>query len=170
MGGSRLNDLPENGLIRVLVDARRTSSERKGSAQQVGGANLAYFGSESAGTFDWSGRVDSVLNPGFSQARFVITLTAKTAVVPLADLALELFYSPDGTNWEPYGYDRTLSDMFPATPPSMWQTFRTMPAVANAPHEVKFSFQLVGDHNTRMAFKCQAFSTDEVTIHVERIA
>ncbi|TFC63704.1 hypothetical protein E3O62_02435 [Cryobacterium sp. TMT2-15-1] len=171
MGVTQLDNLPENQLVRTIVDARQTARELKGSNQLVSGANLAFFVSQSASTYDWSGLLDGLAGiPTYGQARFVITLTSPIAVVPLVDVAVVAYYSADGVTWGEYTYRRGLNDQYNGIAPELRRSLEVLPGIENGPGEAKFMLQLFGKQNSRVAFKLQVTGTDEVSITVTRVA
>lgn len=165
---TRIRDLPENRATRRLKDARQTARELKGSAQRVGGANLAYLVSENAGQFDWSGTINNSVNPAYGLLTFDVTLKASRALVPLVDVAMTVFYSANGTTWEEYPFSRGIREMYSGTGPEIWADVALVPGASNAPGEVKYAVQLYGRLNSRVGFKLQAAGTDEVEITVAR--
>lgn len=171
MGVSRINQLPERALIATLTEAREASRELKGSAQRVSGANLAYFVSSSPSTYDWVGRLDNALSlSGRGQARFVITLNSSTAVVPMTDVAVTVFYSTDGVNYAEYGYARGIAESYNAIAPEITRRLEALHGAEVPPGTAKFSFLLYGQYNAHVAFKVEAVGTDEVTIDVVRVS
>lgn len=171
MGVTRVDDLPERGLVKSVIEEREIARERKGSAQRVSGANLAYLMSESTLTYDWSGLLDGVVGtPTYGQARFVVTLTSTTTIVPLVDVAAVVYYSSDGVTWEEYAYERGLNDQYNGVAPEMRRTIDVLPGIENGPGEAKYALQLFGKQNARAAFKLQVVGIDMVAISVTRIA
>lgn len=171
MNGSRLNDLPENRLVQSLLDARQTAKELKGSKQKVSGSNIAYLVSETASTHDWSGLLNgSVPSPAYGRARFEITLTSSRAAVPMTDLAVVVFTSSDGgVNWTEYTFLRGIQETYDMTGLEIWRTLDVLPGFTYGDGEVKYSLDLFGRKDTRVAFKLQAVGIDEVSINVVRI-
>lgn len=170
MNGSRLNDLPENRLVQSLLDARQTAKELKGSTQQVSGSNIAYLVSETEDTHDWSGLLNgSVPSPAYGRARFEITLTSSRAAVPMTDLAVVVFTSSDGVTWSEYTFLRGIQETYDMTGLEIWRTLEVLPGFTYGPGEVKYSLDLYGRKDTRVAFKLQAVGIDEVSINVVRI-
>jgi hypothetical protein len=171
MGVTRFDDAPENRLISSLIDSRQTARERKGSVQRVSGGNLAFLVSETEDLFDWSGLLDGPGGvPTYGQARFVITLTSSTGGVPLVDVAVVVYYSPDGITWEEYTYERGESDQYGGVSPEMFRALDVAPGADNGPGEVRYALQLFGKENTHAAFKLQVAGIDAVSINVTRIA
>lgn len=171
MGATRLDDLPEHRIVRALSEARQVSRERKGSAQRVSGANLAFFVSESASQFDWSGRLDTqIYLSGEGYAAFTITLTSKTAEVPMTDLAVTLFYSTDGVNWSEYTYARGLAEDYNGITPGITRFLEVLQDPDVTPFTSKYSLALYGVLNSRVALKVQGIGTDELQISVARTA
>lgn len=169
MGVTRIDDLPERGVVRAVTTAREASRERKGSAQRVSGANLSFFASESSLTYDWSGRLNAVsAYPGEGYAGFTITLESTTAVVPLTDLAITVYYSTNGSTWSEYPYAQGIMDYYNGVPPAMTRFLEPLQGAEVEPHASQYSFLLYGTHNTWAAFKVQAFGSDEVSINVVR--
>lgn len=167
---SRLNDLPERALTQALIEARRDMAELKGAPQRVSGANLTYFASELAESFDWSGQLSTV-HPatGRGYSGFTITLTSKTAVVPMTDLAVVVYHSTDGgTTWNEYSQGRGIADSYNGVAPEISRFLTVLQGTEVEPFTAKYSLLLYGVLNTRVAFKVQAFSTDEVTVSVTR--
>ena len=171
MNGSRINDLPENGLVQSLVDARQTAKELKGSGQRVSGANIAYITTENPVTHDWSGQLNgSVPSPAYGRARFEISLTSSRAVVPMTDLAMTLFTSSDGgASWKEYTILQGIQETYGMSGVEIWRTLEVLPGFTYGPGEVKYSLDLYGRKGTRVAFKLQAVGIDEVRINVTRI-
>lgn len=138
--------------------------------QRVSGANLAFIVSESDGSFDASGTLTASPNGGLYWGRWRINLQADTAIVPLVDVAITLYYSPDGVNWEEYTSKRGLEENnVTFINPAIWRTLAPMPGFENKPQEVNYSFQLVAWTAARVRFKVQAVGTDDVTIAIERL-
>lgn len=171
MGVTRYGDLPENVAVRRLQDARQVSRERKGSNQRTGGSNIAFFVSASDDTYDWIGLVDGPTgNPDYGLAQFVVTLTASVAIVPLIDVALVVYYSPDGITYTEYTEEDSSSDAWNMTAPEMGFGIEPLTGVTNPAHELQFRAGLNARMNTRAAFKLQAVGSDEVEISVTRVS
>ena len=171
MGVSCVNDLPEKRIQRVLQEARQVGRERKGSKQRTGGASLAFRLSEHSSEFAWSGLVNgATANPTYGLAQFIVTLTSDVSDVPLVDLALELFYSTDGTNWSRYTRQQSSSDLMSFTAPEMRWAVNVLPGAENGPGESRWFVAIDARTNTRAAFKIQAIGIDNVSIGVQRIA
>jgi hypothetical protein len=170
MGVTRLNDLPENKAVRAIISARQASQELKGSPQRVSGANIAFFATENPTTHDWVGQLTgAVPSPAFGRARFEISLTSTRAAVPMTDLAMTLFYAPDGVTWEEYTYQRGVIETYTGTGVEIWRTLFLLPGFDYGPGEVKYSLDLYGKINTHIALKFQAIGIDDVSIVVTRV-
>lgn len=171
MNGSRINDLPERGLVQSLVDARQASRELKGSKQFVSGANIAYIVTENPVALDWSGQLNgTVPSPAYGRARFEISLSSSRAKVPMTDLAMTLFTSSDGgVTWTEYTILRGIQETYGMTGVEIWRTLQVLPGFTYGPGEVKYSLDLYGKKDTRVAFKLQAVGIDEVAINVARV-
>lgn len=172
MAGSSLDRLPERALVETIKGVRQAASEAKGSGVLVTGANLAYFVTETTDTFDWSGPLNgSVGSPAYGQARLQITLTAPRAEVPLADLAVVVYYSSNGgSTWEEYTFQRGMAESMTGTAPEILRDLKLLPGIVTKPREVKFALQLFGRLNSMVAIKLQAVSTDDVEISIVRVA
>lgn len=170
MGVTRFDDLPENRLQRELINARQVTREIKGSPQRVSGANLAFFVSESTSTYDWSGRLDTLAFSGLGYANLRVTLTSKTAKVPLTDLAVILYYSNDGVTWIEYPYAQGMADSYNGVNPQILRHIEVLQGADVAPFTSEFAITLYGQYNIRAAVKLQAVGSDEVTIAVARVA
>lgn len=172
MASSSLDRLPERSLVETVKSARQTAREAKGSGVLVTGSNLAYFINETDSTYDWSGPLNgSVGSPAFGQARLQITLTASRAEVPLADLAVVVYYSSNGgSTWEEYTYQRGMAESAIGTAPEILRDLKVLPGIVTGPREVKFALQLFGRLNSMVAIKLQAVSTDDVEISIARVA
>lgn len=170
MGASRINDLPERALTQTLIEARRDMAGLKGAPQRISGANLTYFAGDLPTGFDWSGQL-STAHPatGRGYAGFTITLTSKTAVVPVTDLAIIVYHSTDGgVTWNEYSQSQGLSDTYNGIAPEISRFLTVLQGTEVEAFTAKYSFLLYGVLNTRVAFRVQAFSTDEVTVSVTR--
>ena len=170
MGVTRLDDLPERRLLRAVTDARQVARERKGSPQRASGANLAYFISESTSTHDWSGRLDTLAFSGLGYAGLSITLTSGKAVVPLADIAVTVYTSTNGTNWTEYPYAKGLADSYNGVNPQITRFISVLQGAEVAPNTSVYSLVLYGQYDARAAFKVQAVGSDELSISVTRTA
>jgi len=156
-------------MVRALSDARQVSRERKGSPQRTSGASMAFIASESPAAFDWSGRLDTVNSfSGAGYAGLTITLTSKRARVPLTDIAITVYYSTDGVNWSEYTYARGLAENYAGTPPAITRFIDVLQGAEVEPYKSKYSLQLYGVLNSRVAVKVQGIGSDELEISVVR--
>lgn len=170
MGITRLEALPEHQLRAAIAAAKQADKERKGAPQHVSGANLTYFVTETQAEFDWSGRLSKRTGSGFGYEEFFITLTSGTQVVPLADVALTLFYSTDGVSWEEYTYARGITENFSGTNPQISRFLEPLQGAEVPPRTSAYFLSIYGQPDARVALKFQALGTDELTISVARIA
>lgn len=168
MGVTRLDELPERQLVRVLEDARQTEQERKGAAQFVGGSSLAFFVSKSAAQFDWSGRLSTVDPSGHGMAGFVVSFLSETAEVPLTDISVTCYHSTDGVNWSEYTYGRGIAESYNGTNPGITRFIQELQGAEIAPNTSMYSLMFYGQLNAWWAFKVEAVGTDEVMINVTR--
>jgi len=88
---TRLAQLPDNYAASYLDRLEREVNELKSSAQYAGGHNLVYKQVDTGATYDWSGTLSHGGGAVAYFQHFLVTATAQTQDVLLADLVWKVW-------------------------------------------------------------------------------
>lgn len=153
MGVTNFDNLPQNIVTTVLRDARQQLREQKGSLQRTTGNNLRYYVYDSGSDMVWQGNVTGY--PTWIQPSFDLIVTAKNADTFLADVAVEMYGSPNGgQSWTLYEYPEGI-----LVSPGSSGVF--------VPKQQIWRVDIYA--TGYRGFKFQVLATDEVSVSVVRI-
>ncbi|MBV1778670.1 hypothetical protein KRR55_06030 [Paeniglutamicibacter sp. ABSL32-1] len=164
MGVTNFDNLPQNIVTSRLRDAQQIAREQKGSMQRTSGNNLRYHTVESPAPFAWSGKLPSGTGPAVGLI-FQITLASTTQEFQLADVAIEVFTSSNGVSWLEAPHQPNFSD---PNDPLITYSVEEMQSTGTPPNVLSWILILAAAPETWLAFKAQAFSTDEISMSIVR--
>jgi hypothetical protein len=153
---SRVNLLPDNYVGSYLDRLEREVNELKSSLQLTGGSSLIYKQTDTGSTNDWSGTFTHGGGAVAYYQHFLITATAQTQGVLLADLVWLVWVN---------GVPKTLANL------ASLYTIDPYPKASNATNIQQWFVTVDWGNNTdTIAVKAYILATDNVTLTVQAVA
>ncbi|WP_437770606.1 hypothetical protein [Arthrobacter sp. KNU40] len=162
MGVTNYDSLLENQAAHTLREAAQTASERK-AMQRIGGSSLRYYRTNNAGSYAWSGRLDTVSAQSSTTglARFLVNFTSSANEAFMSSIVVEVEQSTDGVTWTPLPWSTSPVGGFD------WQV-QDAGVVNTEAFNAKYDLFLRGPLNAYRRFKIQALTSDPVSISLTR--